>query len=331
MKKVDQNKKISIIIPVYNAEKYLDRCLASVTGQSYRNIEIFLVNDGSDDGSANICRQWQGRDKRIVYLEQSNRGVSAARNAALKQVGGYYVSFIDADDWLEEDYLSYLVYLLQVYCGEIAVCSFVKTWDEKVIMEQPPERIQLFTSVAAERELTALEGSLSGYLWNKLFLWNIVKEIAFEEGIYCQEDELFFHQALLRCTGVVVSNQKKYFYFQHSLSALHGEYSERKFSALTALDIIRESIMDEENLDGFEEKYMTNLLSHAVDAVRLSDKRQRLYWLGVLHAKAKDRERSIRVVRNKTIRWRMQILVYSQKIFCWVERGIWRCRRGREP
>ena len=102
-------KKVSIIIPVYKVEKYIDQCLESVTNQTYSNLEIILVDDGSPDNCPEICEQWKRRDDRIRVIHQENQGVSSARNAALKVMTGDYIMFVDPDDWIASEMVEKLV------------------------------------------------------------------------------------------------------------------------------------------------------------------------------------------------------------------------------
>ena len=109
---MQKKKKISIIIPVYNVEKYLSRCLESVINQSYKNIEIIIVNDGSTDNSFDICNKYKKKDKRVILIDQNNQGLSGARNTGLKHATGEYICFIDSDDYVEKDYVEYLYKLI---------------------------------------------------------------------------------------------------------------------------------------------------------------------------------------------------------------------------
>ena len=99
-----RNSIISVIIPVYNVEKYLSRCIESVLNQTYRNLEIIIVDDGSTDDSLNICRRYEKKDKRIKVIHQDNGGLSSARNKGLMNSTGEYISFVDSDDWLHPDF-----------------------------------------------------------------------------------------------------------------------------------------------------------------------------------------------------------------------------------
>ncbi|MEH7136024.1 glycosyltransferase, partial [Priestia megaterium] len=117
---------ISIIVPVYNAEKFLPKSLESLQNQTYTELEIILVNDGSNDGSAAICEHYASKDKRFVVIHKENGGVSSARNAGLKRVTGKYVGFVDPDDWIEPNMFKRLYQLAQEYNADISMCGYMK-------------------------------------------------------------------------------------------------------------------------------------------------------------------------------------------------------------
>lgn len=117
--------KISVIVPVYNGEKYLDRCINSIVNQTYENIEIIIVNDGSTDNSGAICEKWKEKDERILVIHASNGGVSRARNIALDFSKGEYVAFVDADDWLSIDMYECMIKAIRQTQADICACSYV--------------------------------------------------------------------------------------------------------------------------------------------------------------------------------------------------------------
>ena len=101
-------EKITVIVPVYNVENYLNKCLDSLINQTYKNLEIIVINDGSTDNSGEICQEYAQKDNRIIYIEQENGGLSDARNTGLERMTGSYVTFVDSDDWVEPDYVEVL-------------------------------------------------------------------------------------------------------------------------------------------------------------------------------------------------------------------------------
>ena len=124
------NEKITVIVPVYNVEHYLDKCLDSLVNQTYKNLEIIVINDGSTDNSGTICQEYARKDNRIVYIEKENGGQSEARNMGLDRMTGSYVTFVDSDDWVEPNYVEVLYKKLLEYCADIAVGNYY-SYDEK--------------------------------------------------------------------------------------------------------------------------------------------------------------------------------------------------------
>ena len=161
------NKLISIIISVYNGDTYLDRCLNSITSQTYRNLEIILINDGSTDGSGRICDVWASKDPRIKILHTINQGVAAARNYGLHVASGEYIGFADADDWAEPDMFKELVDSLEQYDADIAICGFEKKWPDHSVLKVS-KSLCCYTKEEALYELI-LDRNMQSYLWNKLF------------------------------------------------------------------------------------------------------------------------------------------------------------------
>ena len=118
-----EKDKVSIIVPVYNVEKYIEKCLNSLISQSYRNIEIILIDDGSKDNSGKICDKYKKKDPRIKVIHKENAGVSEARNSGIQKATGKYLCFVDADDFVMNDYIKYLHKLIAINCSDIAVCA----------------------------------------------------------------------------------------------------------------------------------------------------------------------------------------------------------------
>ena len=118
--------KVSIIIPVYNVQKYLRKCLDSIVNQTFKNIEIIIINDGSSDNSLNICKEYSKKDKRINIINKHNEGVSKARNTGLLYATGEYISFIDSDDWVEQNMIEELYNSITSNKADLCICNFIK-------------------------------------------------------------------------------------------------------------------------------------------------------------------------------------------------------------
>ena len=168
---------ISIIIPVYNVDAYLDRCLHSITNQTYRNLEIILINDGSSDSSGEICNAWASKDPRIKVLPTTNQGVAAARNCGLHIANGDYIGFADADDWAEPDMFEKLAGSLEQYNADIAICGFEEKWPDYSVLKVS-EGFRCYTKEEALSELI-LDRNIQSYVWNKLFRRECVPDAPF--------------------------------------------------------------------------------------------------------------------------------------------------------
>lgn len=178
-------KRISIIVPVYNAEKYLDKCIKSILMQTYKEFELIIINDGSTDSSQKIIDKWLNKDRRIKAISQGNKGVSAARNEGLKLASGQWVTFVDADDYIKQDYyLKAMWSILKLENVDMLIYGRSTKCNKRVLHELSKEKI---VEVCVDTKMAG------GYPWNKFFRNDIIRKnkIAFEEDISICEDLLF--------------------------------------------------------------------------------------------------------------------------------------------
>lgn len=204
--------KISVIIPVFRTEKYLDKCLSSVISQTYTELEIILVDDGSDDSSPQICEKYAERDSRIKVIHKKNGGLSSARNKGLDEATGDFVAFVDSDDYIENDMYSYLM-------GErgdcdIVCCSYfsVRGGENKKAASYDEKKV--LTPKAALHELIKDE-KLKNYVWNKVFARSLFDGLRFPEGMNF-EDIPVTCQLFTRADSVCVLPEAKYNYLIRS-------------------------------------------------------------------------------------------------------------------
>ena len=209
---------ISVIIPVYNAQAYLRECVDSVRCQTYPDLQILLINDGSTDSSGTICDALTAEDSRIQVIHQPNRGVSAARNTGLKAATGELISFIDADDTLDPDMYEYLVRLLEEYDADIAHCAYRHIVGDEVRLIHDTKQIYPQTR---EEALSCLVGSrlFVGSLWNKLYRREILEGLLFDERIKINEDILYNYFAFKNARKSVFADVAKYNYIAHKTSS----------------------------------------------------------------------------------------------------------------
>lgn len=233
------NDKISIIIPIYNQEKYLDKCLQSLSEQTYSNISFLLIDDGSTDGSAEICKKYCEDDERFVYIYQDNAGVSAARNKGLEIADGDYMGFCDSDDWVENDIYEFLYNMIKRTDADIGMCGFEV---EQGNNHDYVHTEEVITPEQAVKALYIYKNNGGGFLWNKLFKRSVIDGIKFNSNLTLYEDMVFVCEAYSHCNSIVSSNERKYHYFHNPQSALNGAFHEREWSGQDAQKALIEII-----------------------------------------------------------------------------------------
>lgn len=217
---------ISIIVPVYNVEKYLSKCIESILRQTYSSFELLLVNDGSSDRCGVICDEYALLDSRIRVFHKENGGVSEARNYGLDYAKGTYVVFLDSDDWIEKDMLETLYYLQVKYGTDLSVCGFLKEDGAgNVLLRVVEDNIEVKDKV--NTVLTLFKGdkyySYQGWVTNKMYKKIIIEKyhIRFVKGMHYSEDRLFNFEYMKYCSLTVFSSLPKYHYVIRIESAMN--------------------------------------------------------------------------------------------------------------
>lgn len=227
-------EKLSVIIPVYNVEKYLSRCLESVVSQTYKNLQIILVDDGSRDSSGQMCDEWAKRDSRIFVIHKENGGLSSARNAGLAVADGEFVAFLDSDDWLEALTYEYLIKQIIMYNLDFAACATVlkdevrhepRLYDDKFVDKvfSGEEARQLYFSDAMHN------GLLSCVVWNKVYRKCWLGDIDFPESVN-REDNYF--------SGLVMAQRPRCMYINYPGHYYFNNYSGIMASNKQPLDLV---------------------------------------------------------------------------------------------
>lgn len=214
-------KKISVIIPIYNVEKYLKRCIESIIKQTYSNLEIILVDDGSPDGCAKICGEYKNKDERIVVIHKKNGGLSDARNAGLKVATGEIISYIDSDDYVDLDMYEKMTKAMEEKNADIVVCGTNIDYEDGHTKVKCEKEEKSFNREEALIELNSFK-SFDMAVWNKLYKREVVDKIEFPVGKK-SEDYFVMYQYFARAKKVVIINQAKYHYFQRSNSISRGK------------------------------------------------------------------------------------------------------------
>lgn len=212
---------ISIIVPVYRAEKYLNKCIESLINQTYTNLEIILIDDGSPDNCADICKTYCEQDKRVKYFCQENQGVSAARNKGIKLAQGKYLGFCDADDYVDLDMYEVLYKLNVENNADISIISSYYNINGKIQDYKDNDKIESFSNVEAIKEMF-LGKKFAGHLWNKLFRRELFEGLYLNENIAICEDLLLLWDLIFRSKKIVFQDIHKYYYVENEGSAIYS-------------------------------------------------------------------------------------------------------------
>lgn len=234
----DLNEKISIIIPVYNAQEYLEKCLNSILLQSYANFEVICVDDGSTDNSGELCEKFREKDKRFRVFHVENHGVSYARNYALSLIEGAWFCFVDADDWIEPNYLDKLHSIAVQNECDVAACSFYKegVWYSQksnkgkgtLILNSPKECVHNFI---CDRN------SMHGMVWNKIYATDRFQHLRFRTNISINEDCLYTYDVMKICRKACMTMESLYHWVIRKDSACHAK---AKVAEFHAADVFKE-------------------------------------------------------------------------------------------
>ncbi|WP_432300557.1 glycosyltransferase [Anaerobutyricum soehngenii] len=228
---------ISVVIPIFNAEKYLKDCILSVLKQTYSNLEIILVNDGSTDTSLLICNEFCELDTRIRCINQKNAGVSVARNNGKKNATGKYIIFVDSDDTLQSDMIQCLYEDILKSDSEISVCG-INEYSENnthIVNKIWSGQIEYLDKEMALESLL-LGGKIKSGAWNKLFLYDLIRDLDFTVGKRMNEDKYFCFHAIMRSKSIVYRNNGLYNYIYHDESVAHSGFDDRWFDAVFFAD-----------------------------------------------------------------------------------------------
>ncbi len=217
---MEEKKLISVIVPVYNSACYLEKCLDSIVTQSYKYLEIILVDDGSKDGSGEICDRYAEKDHRIKIIHRKNGGLSAARNSGLNIATGEYLGFVDSDDWIESDMYQFLIDNLVNADADIAGCGFFRTFDK---YELPNDKSYTYRVLNRTEGLELLleDRLLKGYFWCKLYKKDLFNGVRMPEGKIF-EDAFTQHLIFEKAQRIVLHHIPKYHYLIQNDSLCHN-------------------------------------------------------------------------------------------------------------
>ena len=226
-------EKVSVLVPIYNSEKYIKRCLESIINQTYKNLEILLIEDGSEDNSYNIIKKYQEKDDRIKIYQIVNNGVADARNKAVENSTGEYITFVDSDDYIEKDYIETLYSNLKKYNSDIAVCNCYNIIEETNIKTYKTfgiDKVQEYTNFQAVENLFYYL-FLRHSPWGKLYKKEVWNNIIFPIGKN-YEDLAILYKLFLNSNKIIYIPEEKYNYVIRKGSIVHNEIRKSDIEAI---------------------------------------------------------------------------------------------------
>ena len=232
---------ISVIVPVYKVEEYLPNCLETIINQTYKNLEIILVDDGSPDKCPEICDQFMQKDTRIKVIHKENGGLSDARNAGIKIATGKYIGFVDSDDYIDPEFYEILYQNILKYDADLAVCNYVETEKSNWHEAKKDDRIIEFNNIEALEALYSNDTQMQKAMvvaWNKLYKREIFEQIQYPVG-KTNEDEFVIHHILYKSKKIVYSANELYYYLQRADSIMsrgEKEYDVKRFNQQEAYE-----------------------------------------------------------------------------------------------
>ncbi len=253
---------ISVIIPVYKVEKYLEKCIQSVINQTYENLQIILVDDGSPDNCGKICDEYAKKDHRIEVIHKSNGGLSDARNKGLEIAKGEYIGFVDSDDYIEADMYEVLYNLLKQYNADVSICNFYTVSQGKISIKNADNGINEYNRIEILKEIL-LDKNIQSYAWNKLYKKELFDEIKYPIGKKYEDIGTTFF-LLEKCNKVVVTGKSEYYYINRQDSIVNNvtettitDYIEL---IMQRYDYIEENIKE---LSSYNKDYLKRILKTA--------------------------------------------------------------------
>lgn len=272
---------ISVIVPIYNVEKYLRTCLNSLLEQTYENFEVLMINDGSTDGSAAICQEYAERDSRFVYFEKENGGLASARNFGIDYSKGMYISFIDSDDWVVETYLLDLYNAIVKSKSDISISHHIgykdDTGDYYIYIYKYFEKEYDSSQLISELPTLELQSIVYHTSWGKLFRKNLFDNVRFAEGKLIEDTRIGF-KLFLEATKIIYINKGLYVYRERECSIIKTISEKQLEDALDAL-VERICILTIRGLysDSFKENLLWYLKNKKMQALESGLENSEIY------------------------------------------------------
>lgn len=309
--------KISIIVPVYRVEKYINRCLDSILNQSYKNLEIILVDDGSPDRCGEICEEYAKKDSRIRVIHKENGGLSDARNFGMKYITGEYTLFLDSDDYIEKDCIETLLKIAQENNSDIVQCGFYYDYntyllyDDRYYTEDSP--IVNLDNNSLMRELVINE-RVKNFVWGKLYKSELIRDKYFKKGVLF-EDVFWSHNIMKDVKKYTIIHKPLWYYTQREDSIV-GKYSSKNLNILKGLKERKEFLkINYPNLLGEINKliFITSMLHYNI-ILKLRDSNLEIAKKEIKEDILKNYSEIYKSLDNYFLKWQLIIFKYIPKL-----------------
>ena len=235
------HSKISVIIPVFNVEKYLEKCLISIVDQTYSNLEIIIINDGSTDASSEVCKKFAKQDSRVLLINQKNQGLSVARNTGIRQSRGDFLVFVDGDDWVDKTFIEELYIVINKKFPSIAVCGYQEVAEDHSVISSAIPKTQTIVGQQALANLLTQQKDLDVITWNKIYS----RELFIKNNItfpvkQIHEDNLTTYKLYSCAKTVAYIDKPLYYYVQrpNSITAKSANINKATYKERAATEAI---------------------------------------------------------------------------------------------
>lgn len=309
---------ISVIVPVYNVDNYLRKCIDSLIVQTLKDIEIILVNDGSTDESIDICEEYKLKDNRIKVIHKENGGLSDARNKGIDIAKGKYISFVDSDDWITPQMLEKLYILASKYEADIVQGDYIKAYDEDIIVNNISENIIKYNSEQILDELYSGNYTKNIVVWNKIYKRELFNDIRFPKG-KLHEDEFTTYKILHKANLIIDSNIPIYYYRQREGSIMNSDFNIKRLDLLEALKERKEYFIQNglSKLSCKTEAKLCSLIKTFYIKIHSSNINDKSYLFKRLNREI--RENYLNFIKNKEINIKgkltLTLLILNNKLF----------------
>lgn len=238
------NPLITIIVPIYKVEKYIHKCINSIINQTYTNLQIILIDDGSPDNCGKICDEYVKKDSRIEIIHKKNGGLSDARNVGIKKAKGKYIGFVDSDDYIKEEMYQNLYNLIKENDADMSICNFYNVIDGKDIIKNVNAGIKEYDKIEILKEIL-LDKEIQSYAWNKLYKRELFENIEYPVGKKYEDIGTTFY-ILENCNKIIVSGEPEYYYLNRKDSIVNNNTEQ---TIMDYIDIV------EQRYDYIQKKY----------------------------------------------------------------------------